>query len=71
MAIQSKNLVTPYQVLYTNYKMLLLKITYDLPIGKVKMLGMEKFPHTSVLYYSNFSIEHMIVRECKIVGIVG
>lgn len=71
MSLQGKNLSTPDAVNYLNYRMLLSMIVKDLENGDCKLLDMGPFPCMPVLCHGALSMDHVIVSEGVVTGIVG
>jgi hypothetical protein len=71
MRLQGKNLSTSSPVDFINYRIVLSMITNDLEKGDMRTLDMEDFKHVAVLCHNNLSMDHVIVLEDSIVGVVG
>lgn len=71
MKLQGRNLSTSDPVTYYNYKIILSKITRDLEQEECTVMQMGRFELPPVLCHGNLSMDHVIVRSGKIVGIVG
>lgn len=71
MKLQGKNLSTSSPVQFINYRILLSMITNDLDEGNMRILDMQDFDHTPVLCHNNLSMDHVIVDNDRIVGVVG
>lgn len=71
MELQGRNLSTPNPVQYLNYRIILSMITADLGKGDMKVLDMDEFEHIPVLCHGSLTMEHILVKGDKIVGVVG
>lgn len=71
MALQGRNLSTGDPVQYINYRILLSKLTRDLRESDIVPLSADSFPCHAVMSHQDLSMDHVIVHEGRVSGIVG
>lgn len=71
MELQGRNLSTQDPVSYINYRILLSKLTRDLREEDISPLSMDDFRCAAVLSHQDLSLDHIIVDEGRLSGVVG
>lgn len=71
MALQGANLATSDPVMCLTYKMLLSMIVSEIAKGCMRIVDMETFPCVPRLCHGNLSLDHIIVKDGSLNGIVG
>jgi len=71
MRLQGRNLATSGPVRYLNYRVLLSMITRSLKKGDMKTVCVDEFPAVPALAHHNLSMDHVLVQDGRLSGIVG
>lgn len=71
MFLQGRNLSTHSPVQFLNYRVLLSMVTLELNRGDMRVVDMEDFPCSPVLSHQALYLDHIIVRDGRLAGLVG
>lgn len=71
MSLQGKNLSTPSPVMHLNYRILISMMTNRLKKGDMRTIECPEFEATPVLCHGQLTMDHVIVSNGEITGIVG
>lgn len=70
-AIQGRGLKSVCPTTYISNKVLLSKINHEIAPNDITILGESNFPLKAVLCHGNLTLDHIIVKNGNMVGIVG
>jgi hypothetical protein len=71
MHAQGRNLSTDDPVQFLNYRILLSMMLSELNKGDMRVISMETFQCTPVMCHQALSLDHIIIEEGRLTGIVG